>query len=661
MKKIILLICLLAFSGRLLAQREAIDSLKHLLSNARTDSVKTQIIAELSNKYEEYNPDSSLYYANGVYSAGKRSNNQKLINYALAKIAFANYIKGNFPVALDNALHVLRMIESGKNMKSIANIYNMIGNIYKGQQNYPRALYYYRRCKQEAILGRDTTDLTYSYFNMANVYDLTNVPDSAIIYAKKALVFVRKVADGSQTDIVLAILGDAYAKQGDNKMAYSYLRRAYAQNQKKNSYKRNSTLVCAALSKYFKRIGKRDSAIYYAYKALGYANAVRFKNAEYISFRLLSSLYENDYNIDSAYKYLKLSSAANDSLYNTQRMQESEALTVGEEGRLKEIEQAKATYINGIKMSLLIAGLIIFLMVAGLLWRNNRQKQKANHLLNKQKEEIASQRDDLGQALEALKQTQTQLIQSEKMASLGELTAGIAHEIQNPLNFVNNFSEVNTELIDEMQQEMDKGDYDEAKAIAADIKENQIKINQHGKRADFIVKGMLQHSRTSTGERELTNMNTLADEFLKLSYHGLRAKDKNFNAELVTHFDETLPKINIVQQDIGRVLLNLFNNAFYAVNQKQKSSTPDYKPTVTVSTRIAGTFVLITVRDNGAGIPQKIVDKIYQPFFTTKPSGQGTGLGLSLSYDIVKANGGDISVETQENIFTQFNVQLPLI
>ena len=291
-------------------------------------------------------------------------------------------------------------------------------------------------------------------------------------------------------------------------------------------------------------------------------------------------------------------------------------------------------------------------------------EEKKEEALNRQKvlqEEVERQTTEIRTTLNNLTSAQTQLIQSEKMASLGELTAGIAHEIQNPLNFVNNFSEVNTELIDEMQQEIDNGDYIEVKAIANDIKENQQKISQHGKRADFIVKGMLQHSRASTGEKQLTDINVLADEFLKLSYHGLRAKDKNFNAELITNFDENLPKLSIVQQDIGRVLLNLFNNAFYAVNEKTVVAGTGYKPTVTISTCIAGAFLLITVRDNGAGIPQKILDKIYQPFFTTKPSGQGTGLGLSLSYDIVKANGGDIKVETQENMFTQFNVQLPLI
>jgi signal transduction histidine kinase len=258
------------------------------------------------------------------------------------------------------------------------------------------------------------------------------------------------------------------------------------------------------------------------------------------------------------------------------------------------------------------------------------------------------------------KSTQAQLIQSEKMASLGELTAGIAHEIQNPLNFVNNFSEVNKELIDEMQQEIDKGNYTDAKEISNDIKENEDKIIHHGKRADAIVKGMLQHSRTSTGKKELTNINALADEYLRLSYHGLRAKDKEFNAEMKTDFDKSIGNINIIPQDIGRVLLNLYNNAFYAVTEKKKQQPEGYEPVVSVSTKKINDKIEIRVKDNGNGIPQKVVDKIFQPFFTTKPSGQGTGLGLSLSYDIVKTHGGEIKVETKEGEGSEFIIQMPL-
>ena len=288
---------------------------------------------------------------------------------------------------------------------------------------------------------------------------------------------------------------------------------------------------------------------------------------------------------------------------------------------------------------------------------------------------LTLQKEELQKTIDELKSTQAQLIQAEKMASLGELTAGIAHEIQNPLNFVNNFSEVSNELLDEMNEELDKGDFEEAKAIASDIKQNLEKINHHGKRADAIVKGMLQHSRKSSGQKEPTDINALADEYLRLSYHGLRAKDKSFNATMHTSFDNTIGNMNLIPQDMGRVLLNLFNNAFYAVTEKKQAldlegfssnfqGLATYQPTIWVSTKRNNSpsgdgGVIITVADNGNGIPQSVINKIFQPFFTTKPTGQGTGLGLSLSYDILRSHGGEIKVETKEGEGTEFIILLP--
>jgi signal transduction histidine kinase len=264
--------------------------------------------------------------------------------------------------------------------------------------------------------------------------------------------------------------------------------------------------------------------------------------------------------------------------------------------------------------------------------------------------------------LSELKATQSQLIQSEKMASLGELTAGIAHEIQNPLNFVNNFSEVSHELLDEMNDEIALGNTEEVKAIANDVKQNLEKILHHGKRADAIVKGMLQHSRSSNGIKEPTDMNELADEYLRLAYHGLRAKDKSFNATMKTEFDETLDKVNVIPQDIGRVVLNLITNAFYAVTDKARTNVENsYEPTVTVITKRSGDQVLVSVKDNGNGILRNVLEKIFQPFFTTKPTGQGTGLGLSLSYDIVKSHGGELKVDTKEGEGSEFIISLPVV
>ena len=275
------------------------------------------------------------------------------------------------------------------------------------------------------------------------------------------------------------------------------------------------------------------------------------------------------------------------------------------------------------------------------------------------KKQVSIRTEELNKSLNDLKATQQQLIQSEKMASLGELTAGIAHEIQNPLNFVNNFSEVNEELLKELKAEAEKGNVEEVKAIANDIEFNSAKINHHGKRADAIVKGMLQHSRSSSGIKEPTDINELANEYLRLAYHGLRAKDKSFNATTKTDFDETIGNINIVSQDIGRVILNLITNAFYTVSEKKKQAGDNYEPTVTVGSKKMNDAIEIIVKDNGNGIPSKVLDKIFQPFFTTKPTGEGTGLGLSLSYDIVKAHGGELKVETKEGEGTVFVIYLP--
>jgi signal transduction histidine kinase len=296
-----------------------------------------------------------------------------------------------------------------------------------------------------------------------------------------------------------------------------------------------------------------------------------------------------------------------------------------------------------------------------ILFRNNNQRKKSNLLLTSQKNEIEQQKKQVEESMERLQSTQSQLVQAEKMASLGELTAGIAHEIQNPLNFVNNFAEINTELIDELKKEIEPAGIISANELVEDIKANSEKITHHGNRADAIVKSMLQHSRKTSAQKELTDINALCDEYMRLFYHGLRAKDKSFNAEYDTKFDTTLPLISVIPQDIGRVILNLINNAFYAVNARQKMEQDSgYKPLVTLTTSKQGDQVVIEVADNGTGMPEQVKEKIFQPFFTTKPTGEGTGLGLSLSYDIVtKGHGGSINVSTSTNQGTVFSVQLP--
>jgi len=405
-----------------------------------------------------------------------------------------------------------------------------------------------------------------------------------------------------------------------------------------------------------------DSAIWYAQQGLAAAKETETTEFMRDNSAALADAYAFKKDFANAYTYHVLFVNYRDSILNAEITNKSTLLQYNYDLAKKQTQITALDQQRKVQQNFLISALIVLVLIiitAFLLLRNNRQKQKANGLLQKQKEEIEAQRDQTNKVLEELQQTQKQLVQSEKMASLGELTAGIAHEIQNPLNFVNNFSEVNTELIDELEVEADKGNMYEVKAIANDIKENGKKINHHGKRADAIVKGMLQHSRTSGGQKEPTDINKLADEYLRLSYHGLRAKDKTFNADFKTDFDETIGKIDIVPQDIGRVLLNLYNNAFYAVHEHLKKLGGDYKPRVTVSTKKLSDKIEIIVKDNGMGISKSLVDKIFQPFFTTKPTGEGSGLGLSLSYDIIKAHGGEIKVETTEGQGSIFIIHLP--
>ena len=330
--------------------------------------------------------------------------------------------------------------------------------------------------------------------------------------------------------------------------------------------------------------------------------------------------------------------------------------------RLARVQEAARARRQRLLLGATLAGLALLAGLGFVLWRGNRRQQRANSLLSQQKAEIQVQRDQTAQALTELRATQAQLIQKEKMASLGELTAGIAHEIQNPLNFVNNFSEVSTELLEELEEEQAKPirDAELEAALVVDLRQNLTKISHHGRRAAAIVKGMLEHSRTSTGERAPTDLNQLADEYLRLAYQGLRAKDKTFNAALATDFAPGLPLVEAAAGDLGRVLLNLFGNAFYAVQKRQQTGGVGYQPTVSVSTKRVDNQVEIRVSDNGTGISDEVRAKIFQPFFTTKPTGEGTGLGLSLSYDIItKAHGGTLSVESEPGRDTEFIIRLP--
>jgi signal transduction histidine kinase len=546
---------------------------------------------------------------------------------------YSNFSYSNNPE--DARLSVIGMIHF-----ELSRLYNLLKNYNTTRFQLGEAFEIGKKLQNKKILSLTTR-------NLGALFAKINQPDSAFKYFQLALLYSQNSYFNRQlVDLYLSI-GLHYENQHQYDSTKEYFKKSI-----KAGIIGNQTLRLSEVYWNFGRLylvtNKLDSALYYTLKCVALAKSSQFESVVSKGYTQLASIYEQQKNESLALSYLKKGKSIKDSINDAfiSKITQFQNIDFEEQLRLNKIVEAQSSFQNKLIVIGLIAVLLIFILIAILQYRNNRQKQKANGVLET--------------TLTNLKSTQTQLIQSEKMASLGELTAGIAHEIQNPLNFVNNFSEVNKELLVEMKDEMQKGNYDSIKDIIEDVIGNEEKINHHGKRADAIVKGMLQHSRSSSGVKEPTDINTLCDEYVRLSYHGLRAKDKSFNTAFKTEFDDTIGKINIVPQDIGRVLLNIFNNAFYAVNEKKKQQNENYEPTVSVTTTKKNQQVEIIVSDNGNGIPQKIVDKIFQPFFTTKPTGQGTGLGLSLSYDIVKAHGGEIKVETKEKEGTGFTIILPV-
>jgi len=653
-----------------------------------SDTARVSILVAISYIYaswpEFYAGDSALSYAQKalelqkkVASSVKNLSTQK-VDFLYREIRLHEIIAalmhalGNYPKALEIRFENLNRAEQLDDKYFMVEAMRNITSDYLSMKDFQNVLKYGKMINSTlGALNKDDPRFLWEQWNayriIATAYYNLKQNDNALEYALK-MTALKIVNDGFYYQAHGSVLlADIYSAIGDNASAFYHYR-----NSINNAWPIYAILPYAnahvGMALLYQKEGRNDSALIYARQSLTWfqnykadVQAWGENSMYYIAdiYPLLANLYKANNQLDSAYKYLQLSVILKDSLYNGDKIRQFQTLSFNESARRLQLEQqsreAKQKFETRIKIYGLITGLIVFLIVALILYRNNKHKQKANTLLQSQKKEIET-------TLGELKTTQSQLIQSEKMASLGELTAGIAHEIQNPLNFVNNFSEVNTELIDELEQEVDKGNLDEVKALAKDVKENERKINHHGKRADAIVKGMLQHSRSSSsGVKEPADINALADEYLRLAYHGLRAKDKSFNATLKTDFDESISKIDIIPQDIGRVILNLITNAFYAVNERLRQAKPDsqYEPTVEVSTKKEGNKVLVSVKDNGNGIPQKVLDKIFQPFFTTKPTGQGTGLGLSMSYDIIKAHGGELKVETNEGDGSVFIISIP--
>jgi signal transduction histidine kinase len=665
MNKIILVALCLFIVSSCLAQTINLDSLSRALNNyKKKDAVRVKKLWQYSGVLsDDAKPDSAMVLAEEALQLSRELKWNKGVVWSLFNLSKIEVTAEKYDEAISYSLEAIKISEDNKDWRIASFLHSDLGDIYRltGDDSLAE-LHDQKSISIAKLLANDTLVA----FGMTRLVDLY-VSKGKLIKADSLLPSVLQMAiklKNEPMQVQLLYLKSAILQQqGKYKEAILPAEQSLHYYQKRKDY-HWTAYIFSDLSMLYTSLKIKDSSLYYANKAMELSKKRGLKKETNDANKAFLNYYHMISDYKKAFEYLKIydsiynetfsrASAQNAERARLQLQEEKKDALAKTEEMKKEAEAARTR-----NFQFMIIG-IFFLLALFLFWTNRREKKaKAN----------------IKKAYAELKSTQQQLIQSEKMASLGELTAGIAHEIQNPLNFVNNFSEVNKELIDELQQEMDKGNYSDAKEISNDIKDNEEKIIHHGKRADAIVKGMLQHSRQSSGKKEPTDINALCDEYLRLSYHGMRAKDKSFEAEFNTDFDESVGKINIVAQDIGRVLLNLFNNAFYAcaersrnaAEQQKSGNLNSYQPTVSVSTSLNPPLegreasVTITVTDNGNGIPQNIVDKIFQPFFTTKPTGQGTGLGLSLSYDIIKAHGGELKVESKEGEGTRFEILLPV-
>lgn len=639
------------------------DSLRRVVQFAKNDTTRMHAFRALGSYYDDLNLDSAVHYLEKAITVARQlqlkldeADIDVSLSYSESKI-------GNYPRSLKLLNAALDIVNNPANekysfatkdqtphdvrMSLLGWVHLGFCALYRNSGNYRKAILSATESKKISEKLKDSEGLSYAFNEIGSAYLKLNMPDSALYFNLISLDYGLAAPFKKYLGYTYIPLGETYLLKGDFALAKFNFEKAI-----ENSALYNKTILVGdahlKLASLFQTQGKIDSSLYHSKEALAVLKLAGKEKSTAIAYRMISDCYLGLGMPDSSFVYLRLATTLNDKLEKAEKEKIQELQVAGFEEALRsqELEKEKIQTQNKIRTYGMLAGLGILSIIGFILYRNNRQKQKANTVLET--------------TLSNLKSTQALLIQSEKMASLGELTAGIAHEIQNPLNFVNNFSEVNKELIEELEHEAGKGNLEEVKLISKDIKENEEKINHHGKRADAIVKGMLQHSQSGSGVKEPTDISALADEYLRLAYHGLKAKDKSFNVTMKTDFDPAIGKIQIMPQDIGRVLLNLINNAFYAVSEKQKLTIEGYEPMVSVRTKKINGELEISVADNGNGIPEKVLDKVFQPFFTTKPTGQGTGLGLSLSYDIIKAHQGKINIKNTHGIGAEFIITLPI-
>jgi signal transduction histidine kinase len=649
MKKILIILLLWSSNGYAQAQLNE-DSLRAIINQHRGDKAEVDALAYLG--YLQQQSDSIIWYAKEVQVLARKSKYRKGEADGILLIRRSYDQQGNFSQAIQSALDALAIYEDIRDYVGMTSAHAVLQAIYREIGDYHKSLSHAFLGLQIAEEHNVNGSLIFPGHRWAplllaeigQTYVLMNYLDSALVYTKKSIT-QNELFNGTPWEFPIYLLATILNMKGEYRPALEKYREALVLCVP-NGNPWDTLQVYSGMSTLFKNRRQYDSTIHYAQiVSQGWKSQSEFKNLLEATSNLAQA-YKAIGNKDSTLRYTEFSYAMKDSLFSAEKDREVQRIAFDAKLKEEAIKAEQIRYKSRVQLFVLIAGLLVLLLISAILWRNNRQKQKAKAKIE--------------QAYAELKATQAQLIQREKMASLGELTAGVAHEIQNPLNFVNNFSEANTELIGELEEEAGKGNLAEIIALVKTINENEQKINQHGKRADAIVKSMLQHSRTPTGEKQPTDINALADEYLRLSYQAIRSKDKDFQVMIKTQFDKSIDKIEIIPQGMGRVLLNLFNNAFYALQQKKKQFNGNFEPLLQIETRKQAGKVEIVVRDNGTGIPEKMLSKIYQPFFTTKPAGVGTGLGLSLSYDIItKAHGGEMRVESKEGEYAAFIISLP--
>ncbi|MCH6235782.1 tetratricopeptide repeat protein [Cognataquiflexum rubidum] len=699
-----------------LVQAQTIENLKAELEKLSqkhgyaNDTLYLNKANDLGFMLAESNPDSAFVFLDKQIEMCQKADYKKGESDALKIYGNALQNKGEFAASIDYYKRSLAIAQDMPDDRLIPGILNNIGLVYFNLGNYAEALGNFF----EAIKGAEQTGNlnveAAALNNIAMIYFEQGKLEEAKTKYQEMLVIYQKM--GNQGRMILAYnnLGDVELKQNKPLEALDHLKVGHASalalqspefiemtartladiyvaldstDKAENLYRQSIAIAkekgygvpyshsLVGLAELYYGKGNYQEARLYANEGLEQANKMKQAMQQRNAHELLAKINERQGDFEEALANYKLFKQYNDSINNARGQRLAATLEAEYEFSKKTLEFEKASLRQWWLVFSAFIGLFTFLIILFIVYRNRNKLNKAFLVLKEKNVEIESKNEKLENALDQLRSTQLQLIQSEKMASLGELTAGIAHEIQNPLNFVNNFSEVSKDMIAEIEEERAKSDEvrDESlvSEILGDVLQNLERIHQHGKRADAIVKGMLEHSRTGKGEKILTDINALTSECLRLSYHGFLAKDKNFKVDFRTELDPGLPKANVVPQDLSRVFINIINNAFQAfsnsefIPDRDRDHNSELKPLVKVSTMKNGDNLEIRVSDNGPGIPDAIKDKIFQPFFTTKPTGQGTGLGLSLSYDIVKAHGGELKVNSIFGEGTEFLINLPYL